>query len=58
MAPDEPKPQNQVCTITIAFPVDSDDKAIEYKKKISSIVADIPEARVEFRIMTMGKRIV
>ena len=45
-------PPKQVCSIRIGFPVDSDDEAIMYKKKISTILADIPMLRIEFVLMT------
>jgi len=40
----------ELCTIRIAFPVESDDEAIGYKKKISEILADIPQVRIEFSL--------
>jgi len=40
----------ELCTIRIAFPVESDDKAIEYKKKISEVLSDIPQVRIEFSL--------
>ncbi len=51
----ETKNVPEICTITIVFPVASDDDAIEYKKKIGDVIKDIPDARVDFRIMTLGK---
>lgn len=45
----------QLCTITVAFPVESDDQAIAYKRKIGLAMADHSEARIEFRIMNMGR---
>ena len=47
--------KKQVCSITIAFPAESDDEAIAVKKKIADVVADLPEVRIDFRIMEMGK---
>ena len=47
----------EVCTIQIAFAVDSDEQAIGYKKKISEILSDIPNARIEFALTPMPKRI-
>lgn len=41
----------QVCSIRIMFPVETDEQAIEYKKKIGAILADIPHARIEFTLM-------
>ncbi|MBA7652688.1 hypothetical protein ES703_60527 [subsurface metagenome] len=43
----------QICTLRIMFPVDTDEQAIEYKKKITAVLAEIPEASIEFRLMTM-----
>lgn len=42
----------QVCSIRIMFPVDSDEQAIAYKKKIGDVLADIPQARIEFSLMS------
>jgi len=43
----------EICSITVAFPVVSDDEAIDVKKKIGEVVKHIPDARVDFRIMSM-----
>jgi len=45
----------EICTMQIAFPVDTDEQAIAYKKKICEILADIPKARVEFALMPLPK---
>lgn len=45
----------QVCTIQIGFPVDTDEQAIEYKKKIAAVLADIPKVRIEFSLMTIPR---
>ena len=42
----------QVCSIRIMFPVTSDEQAIEYKKKISVVLADIADANIQFSLMT------
>jgi len=34
------------------FPVESDEQAIEYKKKIAAILAEIPEAQIQFSLMS------
>ena len=47
-----PTPE-QVCSIRIMFPVNSDEQAIDYKKKIGEVLANIPQARVEFNLTTM-----
>lgn len=52
----------QLCTMRIAFPVESDDQAIAVKKKISEILADVSDASVNFSLvdaraaMTMPQR--
>lgn len=40
-----------ICTIRIGFPVDTDEKAIEYKKKIAELLSTIPNVRIEFTLM-------
>ena len=50
-----PKDKQEVCTIRIVFPVESDEKAIEYKRKIAAILAEIPEANMQFSLMSMDK---
>jgi len=44
-------PVKDICTIKIMFPVDTDEQAIEYKKKITDILADIPAAQIQFNLM-------
>jgi len=44
--------KQQVCSIRIAFPVTSDDDAIKYKKAIDLIIADIPDANIQFSILS------
>jgi len=54
----EQKPvMQEICTISIAFPVETDLQAIEYKKKIGDVLADIPKARIEFSLMTVPARL-
>ncbi len=56
------KTPGQLCTMRIAFPVETDDQAIAIKKKISEILADVPDAQVNFSLanaraaMTMPQR--
>jgi len=45
-------PPKQVCTIRIMFQVDTDEQAIEYKRKINDVLANISNARIEFSLMT------
>ncbi len=45
----------QICRITITFPIESDDKAIEYKKKIASLMAEAAEAQIQFSLMNIPK---
>lgn len=44
---------NQICSIRIMFPVDTDERAIEYKKKIAEVLSNIPNATINFSLMVM-----
>ena len=46
-------PNKEVCSIRIMFPVESDEQAIEYKKKIASLLAEIPDAVLNFSLSTI-----
>jgi len=47
----------ELCTLTIAFPVVSDDAAMEVKKKVTAILADNPDAVIDFRMRGMPKNV-
>ena len=51
--PDENK---EICTIRIMFPVKSDEAAIDYKKKIAALIDEIPDANMQFALMTPPTR--
>jgi hypothetical protein len=38
------------------FPVASDEQAIEYKKKIAVLLTDIPNAQIQFSLITMPEK--
>jgi len=40
----------EVCTLTIAFPVTSDDEAIEVKKKVAAMLSGKPDTMIDFRM--------
>lgn len=44
--------KQQVCSIRIAFPVTSDDDAIKYKKEIDKVFTNIPDANIQFSILS------
>ncbi len=48
--------KKEICTIRIMFPVESDEKAIEYKKKIALLLSEIPDAQIQFGLMTPPQR--
>ena len=50
--------KQEICSIRIMFPVDSDDQAIEIKKKIAEILKDKSDAQVQFGLTSgdMGPR--
>lgn len=47
----------KMVTIGIVFTVDTDEQSIEYKKKISDAVADLENARIDFNLRDVTKRI-
>ena len=52
---DKPLPK-EICKITLTFPVESDEKALELKKKISEVIAELSDAQVQFSLMNMPTR--
>lgn len=51
-----PKEKTEICTIQVVIAVDSDEQAIDAKKKISAVIADIPDAQMKFSIMNVNPR--
>jgi len=47
------KQPQQICSIRIGFPVETDEQAIEYKKKISAVLSDVSNAQIQFSLMTV-----
>lgn len=47
-----PSPKQEVCSMRIVFPVTSDEQAIGYKKKITALLSEIPEAAIQFSLMS------
>lgn len=45
------QPKKEICTIRIMFPVNSDEQAIDYKKKIADILKDEPAAQIHFALV-------
>ena len=45
------QPKKEICSIRIMFPVESDEQAIEYKKKVTALLAEIPESTIQFSLM-------
>lgn len=43
----------ELCTISIMFEVESDEQALDCKKKIREALSNIPEARVEFSLRSI-----
>jgi len=53
MIPPKETSNQEICSIRIMFPVVSDEQAIEYKKKITALLSEIPEAQIQFGLNTM-----
>ncbi|GAI67283.1 unnamed protein product [marine sediment metagenome] len=47
------QPKQEVCQIRIMFPVNNDEEAIAYKKKITALLSEIPEAQIQFSLTNM-----
>lgn len=50
MPPNQKTTDSEICTLIVMFPVESDEQAIDVKKKISDIVSGIKDSRIEFRL--------
>lgn len=46
------KEQKEICSIRIIFPVESDELALVIKSKIKDVLADNPDAQIQFSIMS------
>lgn len=46
-----PNDKKQTCIISVSFPVDSDEQAVEYKRKITSVLAEMPAAKISLMLM-------
>ncbi len=43
----------ELCTVRIVFPVDSDDQALNIKRKLRDALGDVPQARLDFSLTSM-----
>ncbi|MBA7646181.1 hypothetical protein ES703_53943 [subsurface metagenome] len=50
------KDKQEICTMRIMFPVETDEKAIEYKKKIKELLSEIPDAHIHFTLSSLSER--
>jgi len=46
-------PNIQICTIKVAFPVISDEEAIDIKQKLAAILIPIPKARIDLNLLSV-----
>ena len=44
--------EKEVCSIRIVFPVESDEQAFDYKKKIGEVFKDESDVQIQFGITT------
>ncbi len=50
----ETKPaQKEICRMTLTFPVDSDEQAINIKKKIAGVLTELSDAQINFSLMNL-----
>lgn len=43
--------EKEICSIRVMFPVDSDEQAIDIKKKLKDVLSPMPDATFDFRII-------
>lgn len=43
----------QICSIKVTFPVETDEQAIQYKQAMTSVLATIPNAKIEFVLLSL-----
>ncbi len=48
------QPKQEVCSIRIIFPIDSDEQAIDLKKKVAEVLKDVPEVQTQFNISSIA----
>ena len=44
-------PNDNLCFVTVVFPVSSDDEAIRIKAKFAAVLAELPRVKIDFRIV-------
>lgn len=47
------KPNQELCSIRIMFPVESDEQAIGLKRKIDALLAEVSDAQIQFSLANM-----
>lgn len=48
--------KKELCSITVVLPVESDEQAMDVKKKVQAAIADNPEAVVDFRLRSLPSK--
>lgn len=51
-----PQPKQEICTLRIAFPVLSDEHALDIKRQITKALADTSDVAIQFSISNMPMR--
>lgn len=46
-------PSEQLCFVTIVFPITADDQVMAAKKKIEAALADLPKVKIELRLTSV-----
>lgn len=50
-------PKQEICTIRVMFPIQTDEQAIDCKKKIKAVLNEIPDVGIQFSIMDLPSAI-
>jgi len=48
--------KRELCSITVVLPVETDEQALDIKRKVQTAISDIPEAVIDFRLRTTPTR--
>lgn len=45
--------QKEICRMTLTFPVDTDEQAIDIKKKVGAVLSELQDAQINFSLMNL-----
>lgn len=51
-----PDTKKEICSIRIMFPTESDEQALDCKRKIKEVLAEIADVQIQFSLMDAPTR--